>query len=107
MRDYTAKVKRWYRSKRWRDLRDRVLKQRQWCECPHHKGTKELRADVVDHIKAHRGNPRLFWNPKNLQAMAKVCHDRFKQSDEKGGVGFDGACDATGMPLNPAHPWYA
>jgi len=41
---------------------------------------------VVDHVIAHKGDPALFWNPANWQAMAKLCHDR-KTVREDGGLG--------------------
>jgi 5-methylcytosine-specific restriction endonuclease McrA len=62
---------------------------------------------VVDHIEPHRGDRRLFWNTSNLQSMTKVCHDRFKQSQEKGGAGFLVGCDEDGWPLSEDHPWSA
>ena len=72
--------------------------------CPHCKG-KMLMANVVDHIRPHRGDSRLFWNPDNLQSMNKQCHDRYKQSQERNGHGFDQGCDVTGTPLSDEHPW--
>jgi hypothetical protein len=39
--------------------------------------------------------------------MSKPCHDIFKQSQEKGGVGFMKGCDEEGNPLNQEHEWYA
>ena len=63
-------------------------------------------ASVVDHIDPHKGDERKFWNARNLQSMTKQCHDKFKQSQEKGGAGFDMGSNADGTPLNPDHPWY-
>ena len=89
-------------------MRQQQLARRPYCECPHHKG-KDItaRADVVDHIKPHRGDTRLMWNPANLQSMTKGCHDRYKQSEERGGAGFLVGCDEHGNPLSKDHPWYA
>jgi 5-methylcytosine-specific restriction protein A len=28
----------------------------------------------VDHIVKHNGDPRLFWDPANLQALCPTCH---------------------------------
>lgn len=42
-------------------------------------------ASVVDHIRPHRGNDELFWNPVNWQPLCKRCHDR-KTGHEQGGV---------------------
>ena len=43
-------------------------------------------SDVVDHIQPHNGNPKLFWDKKNLQALCKRCHDR-KTATQDGGFG--------------------
>ena len=31
---------------------------------------------TVDHIIPHRGDPELFWDRSNWQALCKNCHDR-------------------------------
>ena len=36
---------------------------------------KITQATVVDHIQAHRGNARLFWDKSNWQSLCKHCHD--------------------------------
>ena len=33
-------------------------------------------ATVVDHVKPHRGDKRLFWDESNWQPLCKPCHDR-------------------------------
>jgi 5-methylcytosine-specific restriction endonuclease McrA len=89
-------------------MRKQQLARRPYCQCPHHRGQdREAAAMVVDHIEPHRGDRRLFWNTSNLQSMTKVCHDRFKQSQEKGGAGFLVGCDEDGWPLSEDHPWSA
>jgi 5-methylcytosine-specific restriction endonuclease McrA len=41
-------------------------------------------ADMVDHIKPHRGDMRLFWNRANWQPLASSpCHASRKQSIER------------------------
>ncbi len=94
-----------YKTKRWKRLRKEQLRKHPFCQCPHHYGLKEL-ADVVDHKTPHKGNRRLFFKASNLQSMAKTCHDKFKQSQEKGGHGFDMGCDEQGNPLNQDSEWY-
>lgn len=94
----------WYKSRRWKKLRLEILAQQRWCQCPHHKG-KYVKAQVVDHIIPHKGDSRLFWDRTNLQALTKECHDKFKQSEEKGGRGFNQGCDAQGNPLNDLDHW--
>ena len=58
-------------------------------------------ANVVDHIKKHGGNERLFFDSTNLQSLCKQCHDSTKQQIEKSGTynGFD----VNGWPLDHAH----
>lgn len=33
-------------------------------------------AEVVDHKIDHKGDPTLFWDQGNWQAMSKRCHDK-------------------------------
>jgi 5-methylcytosine-specific restriction enzyme A len=40
-------------------------------------------AEEVDHIKPHKGDQRLFWDPKNRQSLCKICHSR-KTATEDG-----------------------
>ena len=95
-----------YKTKKWGHLRRRQLEKYPFCQCPHHKG-QHIEANVVDHIRPHKGDLRLFWASWNLQSMAKQCHDRYKASQERGGKGFLGACDASGQPIAKEHEWYA
>ncbi len=38
---------------------------------------------VVDHIRAHKGDQKLFWDKLNHQALCDGCHNGWKQSQEK------------------------
>ena len=40
------------------------------------KRGKYTKAMVVDHIVPHRGDPKLFWDRNNWQALCKRCHDQ-------------------------------
>lgn len=40
-------------------------------------------AEHVDHITPHKGNPALFWNWNNLQALCAHCHNSVKQENER------------------------
>lgn len=75
-------AKRGYDS-RWRRYSKQFLRSHPLCvnfsEC-HNP------AVLVDHIKPHRGDRHLFWDPANHQAMCKPCHDR-KTAGEDGGFG--------------------
>jgi 5-methylcytosine-specific restriction protein A len=43
-------------------------------------------ANVVDHIKPHKGDQALFWCRDNWQSLCKRCHD-YKTATEDGGFG--------------------
>jgi 5-methylcytosine-specific restriction endonuclease McrA len=94
-----------YSTPRWRKLRARHLRRHPFCQCPHHIDNKVI-ATVVDHIKPHKGDKRLFYNPANLMSLQAQCHNQFKQSLERGGSGWDAGCDENGEPLNKDHAWF-
>lgn len=56
-----------YKTERWRQLRDAQLAAHPWCKCGH-------KATEVDHIKPHRGDPALFYDPNNLDSACNPCH---------------------------------
>jgi hypothetical protein len=58
---------------------------------------------VVDHIRPHRGNLRMFLDPTNLQSLCKPHHDSTKGWEERRGL--SPGCDANGNPLDARHPW--
>lgn len=41
------------------------------------------KADTVDHIKPHRGDPGLFWDKANWQPLCTSCHSGAKQREER------------------------
>ena len=43
-------------------------------------------ATDLDHIRPHKGNAELFWDPANWQALCASCHSR-KTAKEDGGYG--------------------
>lgn len=43
-------------------------------------------ANVVDHIRAHKGDQRLFWDQSNWRAMNVACNSR-KAAQSEGGFG--------------------
>lgn len=73
-----------YKDPRWAPLRLAVLRRDQWT-C---RQTGVLLigkapapdSPVVDHIRPHRGDAELFFDPDNLQAVSKAWHDSVKQS---------------------------
>lgn len=82
-RDAEVAWRKWYKLARWRDLRWSVLERDLFTcrRCNRVEG--ETRFLVADHIRPHRGDAALFWDPANLQCLCKGCHDRVKQAEER------------------------
>ncbi|MEV0843622.1 AAA family ATPase [Actinocatenispora sera] len=78
-----------YSDPRWALLRGQVLSEEPACAC----GCGQP-STVVDHIRAHRGDPLLAFDRTNLQGMARRCHDR-KTAAEVLGAGDRPAGPAT------------
>jgi 5-methylcytosine-specific restriction protein A len=72
-------IRRWYRTTRWRALRAQVLREAAYCcaECK-----QVVAALEVDHRVRHGGDPRLFWDRANVQALCRSCHSRKTQRGE-------------------------
>ncbi|NBT49984.1 MAG: HNH endonuclease [Marivivens sp.] len=71
---------------RWHKARTGYLRDNPLCVRCEQEG--ELKpANVVDHIKPHKGNQELFWDTSNWQSLCKLHHDR-KTFHEDGGRGF-------------------
>jgi len=89
----------------WQKARAAFLEGHPLCQCPDcDDGRKRVRvATIVDHKKPHRGNPDIFWDRANWQAMNKQCHDSYKQRIEKSGRVVGAGVD--GMPTDPRHHW--
>lgn len=41
-------------------------------------------AEVVDHIKAHKGDAELFWDNNNWQALCSSCHSKKTVREDMG-----------------------
>jgi len=83
----TQPWRQWYKSARWQKLRQQVLT-RDLYTCRQTGvmltgGPNEPNSPVVDHIKPHHGDERLFWDMDNLQSVTKAWHDSAKQRQEK------------------------
>jgi 5-methylcytosine-specific restriction protein A len=73
---------------RWHAVRTLYLHEHPLCvECL--KQGRPVPATVVDHIKPHKGDQRLFWDETNWQSLCKPCHDA-KTAREDGGFGNGG-----------------
>ena len=66
-------VRRWYRTARWRTLRAQLFDANPLCVECEKAGVTRIWTDL-DHVVPHRGNPDLFWNPKNLQGLCAPHH---------------------------------
>ena len=72
---------------RWRRYRLGYLARNPLCvECRKQKRVEA--ATVVDHIRPHKGNMKLFWDMKNHQGLCASCHSR-KTATEDGGFGHE------------------
>lgn len=77
----------WYRTARWQALRlfvfERDLYQCQQTGiiCAGRHPAPD--SPVADHVKPHRGDAALFWDPANIQTVAKAYHDAEKQREEQ------------------------
>ena len=60
--------------RRWQKARKAYLVENPLCEVCLKKGITEA-AEVVDHIKPHKGDMSLFWNVENWQSMSIRCHN--------------------------------
>jgi len=89
-RDRAQVWRAWYKTARWQKLRRVVLKRDGYtCQQTGALLMGTYPADdsaVVDHKVPHRGDPALFWDIENLQAVSKGYHDSTKQSLERRGL---------------------
>lgn len=80
--------RKWYATKRWRELRLKILERAQYvCEqtgVPLTGKSPAPNSPVIDHIVEHKGDSHLFWDETNLQAVSKSWHDSEKQAQERG-----------------------
>lgn len=67
---------------RWQQYRKQFLRTHPLC-CRCEDEGRVVVANVVDHIRPHRGDQALFWDPANHQALCKPHHDRAKQREER------------------------
>lgn len=92
----------WYKLGRWQKLRAQQLAAEPLCRYCKERGLTTP-ATIANHRTPHKGDAALFWDAANLESTCKLCHDSTVQSAEK--LGFRKGCDASGRPIDPAHPW--
>ena len=91
-----------YKTALWKRLRLAQLTKSPVC-CYCEKQGRIVRANVVDHIKPHKGDEILFYSPSNLQSMCKQHHDSTKAKEEARGIVV--GSDLSGNPIDPNHHW--
>lgn len=78
--------RKWYGTARWQRLkrkvheRDGYVCQRSGVLCGG-RGN-DWNAPVANHIRAHRGDPVLFWDENNIETVTKQIHDSEIQREE-------------------------
>lgn len=90
-----------YKTAAWQRMRQYHLSQEPLCRFCAKQG-RVTAATVVDHIKPHRGDRRLFFDQSNFQSLCAPCHDSVKQAEEKRGYSNEIGLD--GRPVDPNHP---
>ena len=88
-----------HRTPRWREIRDRQLKEEPLCRFCKQRGKIE-EAKVCDHIEPHKGDMDKFWKGP-FQSLCYHCHNSVKKLLEHGRTG----CSESGIPLDPRHFW--
>lgn len=77
----------WYKLKRWQDLkmavhvRDCFICQRTGVLCIGKHPAPD--SPAANHKIPHRGDPRLFWDPDNIETVSKEVHDSLIQKEEQ------------------------
>lgn len=68
---------------RWRDYSKRYLQAHPYCVRCYARGV--IRASTVtDHKTPHRGDPELFKDPSNHQALCTPCHNSKTATEDRG-----------------------
>jgi hypothetical protein len=94
-----------YNRARWVRMRTAQLMREPLCRM-HRELGQLVSATVADHVKPHRGDEELFFDPDNLQSLCKRCHDAHKQAQEHQADGLLRGAGLNGRPLDLAHPWH-
>lgn len=68
--------------KRWQKESKRFLQAHPLCVLCARNG-RYVKATVVDHKTPHRGDPTLFWDQSNWQALCKSCHDHKTATEDE------------------------
>lgn len=98
-----------YNTPQWKALRAQILNRDnytcQWISCGKLLvGThRQHNGPAVHHKRDHKGDKTLFFDPFNLIAVCKECHDKDIQRYTH--RGYIAGADEDGRPIDPNHPW--
>jgi len=76
---------------RWQKEREAYLIRNPLCENCLNKHDVIRAATEVDHIIAHKGDMRLFWDVDNWQGLCKSCHSKKTAKEQRNSNGNTGA----------------
>lgn len=79
---HAAEYRKLYKTARWTKGRAWFLRQNPLCVFCGEEGIATP-ATILDHIKPHKGDEKLFYDQTNWQGLCKPHHDSFKQMLEK------------------------
>ena len=97
-----ATYRAWYSTPEWKNLRRLHVKKEPYCRFCAEAGLK-VPVHSVDHIRRHRGQHQLFFDPGNLQSLCEPCHNSTKQREEA--LGYSTKVGPDGLPTDPNHPF--
>jgi 5-methylcytosine-specific restriction protein A len=98
-----AAYRKLYKGARWSRLRLAHLATHPLCaRCLKMKPRRLTPATVVHHVKEHKGDLTLFYDPANLESLCAQHHDRDAQSEER--KGYSTEVGADGWPTDVRHP---
>jgi 5-methylcytosine-specific restriction endonuclease McrA len=95
-------TKRLYDSRQWRKAAKLFLSTHRYCRRCQSFGILKA-ASIVDHIKPHNGDVKLFWMQSNWQPLCPSCHSGWKRKRERGNIASE--CDIDGFPTDDLHSW--
>jgi 5-methylcytosine-specific restriction enzyme A len=96
-----------YNTPQWVRLRKVKLQQQPLCEVCMKRG-RIVRANTVDHIISIKSGGHPFPTLDELMSMCTPCHNsKSRNTDQPTGKGIAyKGCDASGLPIDPSHPFY-
>jgi 5-methylcytosine-specific restriction protein A len=97
-----------YNTTNWQRLRHLKLSADPYCEVCR-RGGRLVQANTVDHIVAIRNGGEAFPRLEELMSMCERCHNRKTGFEQTGGAAiriYPKGCDASGLPLDGAHPFW-